>query len=51
MNYITILNYINNRSTNDYEKSSNAKIKKLGPPFRGVKYVVFFLDRLTKLIT
>ena len=51
MQNISILNYFNNKSTNAYEKSFNAKIKEFRAQFRGVRYVKFFLYRLTKLIT
>ncbi len=45
----SILNYFNNRSTNDSAESFNAKIKEFRSQFRGVRDVKFFLYRLTKL--
>ena len=49
VNYDSILNYFNNRSTNAGAESFNAKIKAFRNQFRGVRKVDFFLFRLTKL--
>jgi transposase len=49
LNYDTILNYFNNRSTNASAESFNAKIKAFRSQFRGVKNIEFFLYRLTKI--
>lgn len=49
INYRTILNYFNNRSTNASAESFNAKIKAFRAQFRGVKNVEFFLFRLTNI--
>lgn len=49
LNYRTILNYFQNRSTNASAESFNAKIKGFRSQFRGVKNVEFFLFRLTKI--
>ena len=49
INYDSILNYFNNRSTNAAAESFNAKIKAFRNQFRGVRKVDFFLFRLTKL--
>jgi len=49
LNYDTILNYFNNRSTNASAESFNAKIKAFRSQFRGVKNIDFFLYRLTKI--
>jgi len=43
LNYDTILNYFNNRSTNASAESFNAKIKAFRSQFRGVKNIDFFL--------
>ncbi len=45
LNYQSILNYFDNRSTNAAAESFNAKIK----AFRGVRNVEFFLFRLTQI--
>jgi len=49
INYETILNYFNNRSTNAAAESFNAKIKAFRTQFRGVKNIEFFLYRLTRI--
>nr|WP_216821879.1 transposase [Myroides sp. N17-2] len=49
INYKTILNYFDNRSTNASAESFNAKIKAFRAQFRGVRDIDFFLYRLTKL--
>jgi transposase len=48
-NYLTILNYFVNRSTNASAESFNAKIKAFRSQFRGVRNVDFFLYRLSKI--
>lgn len=47
--YQSILNYFDNRSTNAYAESFNAKIKDFRWSFRGVKDIKFFLFRLSKI--
>jgi len=47
--YSTILNYFNNRATNAYAESFNAKIKDFRRNFRGVRDTKFFLFRLNKI--
>ncbi|WP_317163972.1 ISAon1 family transposase [Acidiluteibacter ferrifornacis] len=49
LNYKTILNYFDDRSTNAAAESFNAKIKAFRSRFRGVKNVEFFLFRLTNI--
>ncbi|MEM8520452.1 transposase [Flavobacterium sp. PL12] len=49
INYDSILNYFDKRSTNASAESFNAKIKAFRNQFRGVRKVEFFLFRLTKL--
>jgi transposase len=49
INYDTILNYFDDRSTNAAAESFNAKIKAFRARFRGVKNVEFFLFRLTNI--
>ncbi|WP_072992687.1 ISAon1 family transposase [Flavobacterium segetis] len=49
INYHSILNYFDKRSTNASAESFNAKIKAFRNQFRGVRKVDFFLFRLTKL--
>ncbi len=49
VNYNSILNYFNNRTTNASAESFNAKIKSFRHNFRGVKSKSFFLFRLTKI--
>ena len=49
LNYNTILNYFNNRTTNASAESFNAKIKAFRAQFRGVRSSTFFLYRLTRL--
>ncbi|WP_164071969.1 transposase, partial [Myroides marinus] len=49
INYKTILNYFDNRSTNASAESFNAKIKAFRAQFRGVRNIDFFLYRLAKL--
>lgn len=48
-NYATIVNYFDNRSTNDSAESFNAKVKAFRAQFRGVKDIPFFLVRLAKI--
>jgi len=48
-NYLTILNYFDNRSTNASAESFNAKIKAFRAQFRGVKSIPFFIYRLSKI--
>jgi transposase len=47
--YRTILNYFENRSTNAFAESFNAKIKDFRRNFRGVRDIDFFLFRLAKI--
>ncbi len=47
--YQTILNYFDNRSTNAYAESFNAKIKDFRRTFRGVVDTEFFIYRLCKI--
>ena len=49
LNYLAIINYFDNRSTNASAESFNAKIKAFRAQFRGVKSKSFFLYRLTKI--
>jgi transposase len=49
INYDTILNYFDSRSTNAAAESFNAKIKAFRSRFRGVRNVEFFLFRLTHI--
>ena len=49
LNYQSILNYFDNRSTNAAAESFNAKIKAFRAQFRGVRNVEFFLYRLTQI--
>ena len=49
VNYQSILNYFENRSTNASAESFNAKIKAFRAQFRGVRNVEFFLFRLTNI--
>ena len=49
LNYESILNYFDNRSTNASAESFNAKIKAFRMQFRGVRNVEFFLFRLTQI--
>lgn len=49
LNYQSILNYFDNRSTNAAAESFNAKIKAFRIQFRGVRNVEFFLFRLTQI--
>ena len=49
INYKSILNYFDNRSTNASAESFNAKIKAFRAQFRGVRNVEFFLYRLTQI--
>lgn len=48
-NYITILNYFNNKSTNASAESFNSKIKAFRTQFRGVTDIKFFLFRVAKI--
>ena len=43
LNYRSILNYFDNKSTNAFAESFNAKIKAFRTQFRGVRNVDFFL--------
>lgn len=47
--YRSILNYFENRATNAFAESFNAKIKDFRRNFRGVRDIDFFLFRLTKI--
>ena len=49
VNYSSILNYFNNRTTNASAESFNAKNKAFRQNFRGVRSKKFFLYRLTKI--
>ncbi|AWK04049.1 DDE transposase [Flavobacterium crocinum] len=49
VNYQSILNYFDNRSTNASAESFNAKIKAFRAQFRGVRKIDFFLFRLSNL--
>ena len=49
LNYQSILNYFDNRSTNASAESFNAKIKAFRSQFRGVRKIDFFLFRLSNL--
>lgn len=49
LNYTTILNYFDNRSTNAGAESFNAKIKAFRTQFRGVSNKEYFLYRLTEI--
>jgi transposase len=49
VNYQSILNYFDNRSTNASAESFNAKIKAFRSQFRGVKKIDFFLFRLSNI--
>ncbi len=49
INYETIINYFDDRSTNAAAESFNAKIKDFRKQFRGVSDVRFFLYRLCKI--
>src|SRR4051812_30739913 len=49
LNYKKILNYFDNKSTNAFAESLNAKIKAFRSQHRGVTDVNFFLFRLAKL--
>jgi transposase len=49
VNYLSILNFFDNRSTNAAAESFNAKIKDFRSSFRGVRDINFFLFRLAKI--
>lgn len=49
LNYMGILNYFDNRSTNAAAESFNAKIKAFRSQLRGVRNKEFFLFRLTQI--
>jgi transposase len=49
INYDSLLNYFDNRSTNPSAASFNAKIKGFRSQFRGVRKIDFFLIRLSNL--
>ena len=48
-NYIDILNFFDNRSTNASDESFNAKIKNFRAQLRGISDVKYFLFRLQKI--
>ena len=48
-NYIDILNFFDNRSTNASAESFNAKIKSFRAQLRGISDVKYFLFRLQKI--
>ena len=48
-NYIDILNFFDNRSTNSSAESFNAKIKNFRAQLRGISDVKYFLFRLQKI--
>ena len=48
-NYIDILNFFNNRSTNASAESFNAKIKNFRAQLRGISDVKYILFRLQKI--
>lgn len=48
-NYVSILNYFDNRSTNASAESFNAKVKAFRLQFRGVTDIPFFIFRLASL--
>ena len=47
--YNTIINFFENRDTNAFAESFNAKIKAFRSQFRGVRDIPFFIYRLAKL--
>ena len=47
--YDEVLNFFNNRSTNAFAESFNAKIKQFRAQLRGVIDIKFFFFRLMKL--
>ena len=49
LHYESILNYLDNRSTNASAESFNSKIKAFRAQFKGVRNIDFFLFRLQKL--
>lgn len=49
VHYNQILNFFNNRNTNAFAESFNAKVKDFRRSFRGVVDIDFFLFRLTKI--
>ena len=49
LNYRSLLNYFDNRSTNASAESFNAKIKAFRTQFRGVRNIPFYLDSLVFL--
>ena len=48
-NYIDILNFFDNRSTNASAESFNAKIKNFRAQLRGISDIQYFLFRLQKI--
>lgn len=48
-NYIDILNFFDNRSTNASDESFNAKIKNFRAQLRGISDIKYFLFRLQKI--
>lgn len=49
LQYVYILNFFNNRTTNAAAESFNAKIKAFRSASRGVRDIPFFLFRLSKI--
>ena len=48
-NYIDILNFFDNRSTNASAESFNAKMKNFRAQLRGISDIKYFLFRLQKI--
>ena len=48
-NYIDILNFFDNRSTNASAESFNAKIKNFRAQLRGISDIKYFLFKLQKI--
>ena len=48
-NYIDILNFFDNRSTNASAEAFNAKIKNFTAQLRGISDIKYFLFRLQKI--
>ena len=48
-NYIDILNFFDNRSTNASAEAFNAKIKNFRAQLRGISDIKYFLFRLQKI--
>jgi transposase len=51
INYQSILNYFDNRSTNASTESFNSKIKAIRSQFRGVRKIDIFLFRSSSFFT